>query len=311
MPNAIVPGTVYFVATPLGNLGDMTLRALDVLRGVDLIAAEDTRTTGLLLQALGLGKKRQVSHHQHNAAGRVPDLVRRARDEQLSIAVVSDAGTPGVSDPGSELAAACWAAGVPLVPVPGACAAVAAVSVAGFPSTEFVFYGFLPAKGGKARRAKVAEVAAQDKPSVLYEAPHRVLRTLAELVEAAREVDGEEVGARREVLCARELTKLHEELFRGTLSEAVARFEARPPRGEFTLVVAGRGGVGVGMLAGASVEEREEAAKGLLRGLMAGGAEGGSLSASEAAKKVAKDVGLSKGEVYKLALALKEEKDEG
>jgi 16S rRNA (cytidine1402-2'-O)-methyltransferase len=311
VPNAIKPGTVYFVATPLGNLGDMTLRALDVLRGVDLIAAEDTRTTGLLLKALGLEKKPQVSHHQHNVAGRVPDLVRRARDERLSIAVVSDAGTPGVSDPGSELAAACWAAGVPLVPVPGACAAVAAVSVAGFASTEFVFVGFLPAKSGKARRAKVAEVVAQERPCVLYEAPHRVLRTLTELAQADgdgdRDAGGGGDGGEREVLCARELTKLHEELFKGTIAEAVAHFEAKPPRGEFTLVLGPRRvRAGGAWAAGASVEEKGEAAVGLLRGLIGG--QG--LSASEAAKRVAKEVGLSKGEVYKMALALKEEEEE-
>ena len=314
VPNAIVPGTVYFVATPLGNLGDMTLRALDVLKGVDLIAAEDTRTTGLLLKALGLAKKPQVSHHQHNAAGRVPDLVRRARDERLSIAVVSDAGTPGVSDPGAELANACWAAGVPLVPVPGACAAAAAVSVAGFAgATEFVFFGFLPAKSGRARREKVAEVVAQERLCVLYEAPHRLLRTLGELAAADEETGAGVAGSGgkgREVLCARELTKLHEELFRGSFREAIAHFEAKPPRGEFTLVVGPRvgGGGDGGAFASASVEERAAAARGLLKGMMLG-AEG--VSASEAAKRVAKEVGMSKGEVYKLAMAVKGKEEGG
>lgn len=298
VPNAIVPGTIYFVATPLGNLGDMTLRALDVLKGVDLIAAEDTRTTGLLLKALGLEKKPQVSHHQHNVAGRVPDLVRRAKDERLSIAVVSDAGTPGISDPGTELAAACWAAGVPVVPVPGACAAVAAVSVAGFASTEFVFLGFLPAKGGKARKSKVAEVVGMERPCVLYEAPHRLLKTLTELAEADEAAAGGGKGGSREVLCARELTKMHEELFKGTIREAIVHFEAKPPRGEFTLVVGPR----VGELAGATVEEKEEVARGLLRGLM--GEEG--VSASEAAKRVAKEMGMAKGQVYRLAMEVKE-----
>lgn len=303
VPNAIKPGTVYFVATPLGNLGDVTLRALDVLSGVDLIASEDTRTTGLLLKALGLEKKPQVSHHQHNVVGRVPDLVRRAKDEKLSIAVVSDAGTPGVSDPGIELAAACWAEGVPLVPVPGACAAVAAVSVAGFPSTEFVFYGFLPSKGGKARKAKVADVVAQEKPCVLYEAPHRVLKTLTELAEADEEAAaGGERESEREVLCARELTKLHEELYKGTLRAAIAHFEARAPKGEFTLVVGPR----VGGLVGGSVEEKGQAARALLRRMVAD--EG--LAASEAAKRVAKEVGLSKSEVYRMALEMRGEGEE-
>lgn len=154
-----------------------------MLRGVDLIASEDTRTTGLLLKALGLEKKKQLSHHQHNTQGRVPELVQKAQLEKLSIAVVSDAGTPGISDPGNELAAACWEAGVPLVPVPGVCAAIAAVSVAGFISTEFVFYGFLPTKGGKNRKVKLAEIAEQAKPCILYESPNRVVRTLMELRE--------------------------------------------------------------------------------------------------------------------------------
>jgi len=303
VPNKIVPGTIYFVATPLGNLGDITLRALDVLRGVDLIASEDTRTTGLLLKALGLDKKPQMSHHQHNVQSRVPELVRKAQVENLSIAVVSDAGTPGISDPGNELAAACWAAGVPLVPVPGACAVVAAVSVSGFASTEFVFIGFLPAKSGKARKAKVAEVATQDRPCVLYESPNRVVRTLLELREA------DETGGERMVLCARELTKLHEELFRGTLTEALLHFgggegddspAVASPRGEFTLVIGPRPRVARG----------EEEMDVLVREMLQVCLEEEGLSASEAAKKVSKslgkEAGLAKSDVYKIALEIKQ-----
>ena len=302
VPNKIVPGTIYFVATPLGNLGDITLRALDVLRGVDLIASEDTRTTGLLLKALGLDKKPQVSHHQHNLQSRVPELVRKAQVENLSIAVVSDAGTPGISDPGNELAAACWAAGVPVVPVPGACAAVAAVSVSGFESKEFVFVGFLPAKSGKSRKAKVAEVATQARPCVLYESPNRVLRTLLELREA------DETGGERMVMCARELTKLHEELFRGTLSEAVLHFGGgesddspaiASPRGEFTLIL--------GPLPRVARGEEEMGA--LVREMLQVCLEEEELSASEAAKKVSKslgkEAGLAKSDVYKIALEIK------
>ncbi len=294
------------MATPLGNLGDMTLRALDILRGVDLVASEDTRTTGLLLKALGLEKKKQISHHQHNEQSRVPELVLKAKQENLSIAVVSDAGTPGISDPGTELAAACWAAGVPLVPVPGACAAVAAVSVSGFASTEFVFYGFLPAKSGKTRKAKVAEVAAMEKPCVLYESPNRVVRTLTEL----RELD--ETGGERVVLCARELTKLHEELFRGTLTEALVHFggggeegegesnnSVAAPRGEFTLVLGPK----------LKIVRGEEEMDGLVRDMLRTCLEEEGLSASEAAKKVSKalgkEAGLAKSDVYKIALELK------
>jgi len=302
VPNKIIPGTIYFVATPVGNLGDITLRALDVLRGVDVIASEDTRTTGLLLKALGLTKKPQMSHHKHNVQSRVPELVRKAQVENLSIAVVSDAGTPGISDPGNELAAACWAAGVPVVPVPGACAAVAAVSVSGFASTEFVFIGFLPAKSGKSRKAKVAEVATQDRPCVLYESPNRVLRTLMEIREA------DETGGERMVMCARELTKLHEELFRGTLSEAVLHFGGQEgsdspstasPRGEFTLVL--------GPLPRMARGKEEMGA--LVREMLQVCLDEEELSASEAAKKVSKclgkEAGLARSDVYKIALEIK------
>lgn len=301
-----MPGTIYFVSTPLGNLGDITLRALDVLRGVDLIASEDTRTTGLLLKALGLGKKPQVSHHQHNIQSRVPDLIRRAQEERLSIAVVSDAGTPGVSDPGSELAAACWTAGVPLVPVPGACAAVAAISIAGFPSTEFTFIGFLPSRSGKVRQAEVAKAAREERPCILYESPNRILRTLTELREA------DETGGGRLVLVARELTKLHEDLYRGTLTEALAHFGGKdeqgvsveagafaPLRGEFTLVLGPRPRVA------RSQEEVSIAVRAMLWACL----EEDGMSASEAAKAVSKalgkEAGLAKSDMYKLAVEMK------
>lgn len=309
-PNKIVPGTIYFVATPLGNLGDITLRALDILQGVDLIASEDTRTTGLLLKALGLEKKKQLSHHQHNLQGRVPELIHKAKVEKLSIAVVSDAGTPGISDPGNDLAAACWHEGVSLVPVPGACAAIAAVSVAGFLSTEFVFYGFLPSKSGKGRKNKVQEIALQDKPAVLYESPNRVLRTLTEINEAVVALDGSgEREDQREVLCAREITKLHEELFRGTLYDAIGHFKGqggeegqeRVIRGEFTLVIGPRKKRVLGP------EEIEGQVRQMLEQYMKEG-----LSSSDAVKKVTKIMSgeggskLSKSDVYKIALDLKE-----
>ena len=164
----VVPGTVYFVATPIGNLEDITLRAIRTLREVDVIASEDTRVTSALLRALEIPPKKLVSHHDNNLAASVPRLSSLLASG-LSVAVVSDAGTPGISDPGLALATECAARGVPIVPVPGPCAAVAAISVAGVSATEFVFAGFV-ARGGKSRRSKVAEISAE---------PRAVVRTLA------------------------------------------------------------------------------------------------------------------------------------
>jgi 16S rRNA (cytidine1402-2'-O)-methyltransferase len=226
------PGILHVVATPIGNLGDLPPRALDVLRTVDAVCAEDTRRTGQLLAHFGVSAP-QVAVHEHNEAAVVPRLVERLLGGE-SLALVSDAGTPLVSDPGYRLVRAARAAGVRVSPVPGACAAIAALSVAGLPSDRFAFEGFLPAKA-TARRERLRELAGEARTLVFYESAHRIAGTLADLCEA--------FGGEREAVLARELTKLFETVLDGTLADLRARVEADPDqrKGEFVLVVAGAG----------------------------------------------------------------------
>lgn len=220
-------GTLYLVATPIGNLDDLTVRAARVLCEVDLIASEDTRRTGVLLKHVG-SRVPQISYHDHNAARRVPGLIERLQAGE-SIAVVSDAGTPTVSDPGFRIVRAAREADLPVVPIPGPSAVLAALSGAGLPTDRFVFLGFLPVKPGKARKAldQVAELPAT---LVLFVSPYKVKATLAVLMER--------LGNRDACLC-RELTKLHETFDRGTLEELAQRYGTGKVRGEITLVVAG------------------------------------------------------------------------
>lgn len=218
------------VATPLGNLHDITLRALALLAAVDVIAAEDTRHSQRLLEAHGI-RTRLVAVHQHNeqaAAGQIIEQLGTGRH----VALITDAGTPAVSDPGARLVARVRAAGHPVVPLPGPCAAVAALSVSGFAEDGFRFVGFLPAKPG-ARAAALAEIVDERAAMVFHEAPHRVVECVADMVAA--------FGGEREILIAREMTKLHEQIVRMPLGEAAAWFaaDANRVRGEFVLVVAG------------------------------------------------------------------------
>ena len=216
------------VATPLGNLRDVTLRALDVLGSADVIAAEDTRVTSVLLRHYGIAT-RPLSMHEHNEARRVAHIERLLRAGK-SVALVSDAGTPAVSDPGARLVAAIRSAGLNVVPIPGANAAVAAISAAGLDAERFVFMGFLP-PAAKARRALLASVAQLPLAIVIYEAPHRAARTVAELTQA--------LGGGRTIFIAREITKKFETLARLPLEGAAAWLDADPnrQRGEFVLVV--------------------------------------------------------------------------
>ena len=218
-------GTLYVVATPIGNLEDISARAVRVLGEVDLIAAEDTRTTRKLLTRHDL-HVRLVSLFDANARRRIPLLLREL-GEGKSIALVSEAGTPLISDPGAQLVSVAAEAGHTVTPIPGPTAIAALLSVAGLPVDKFTFLGFLPRRAGQ-RRRMIEAVAEQEWPIVLYESPHRLIVTL----EALREVLGD-----RETVIGREMTKLHEEIFRGTLAEAIEHFEK--PRGEFTIVVAG------------------------------------------------------------------------
>jgi 16S rRNA (cytidine1402-2'-O)-methyltransferase len=224
----LAPG-LYLVATPIGNLEDITLRALRVLRSVDRVACEDTRQTQKLLNHFDI-RTPTISYHMHNEAGRATELTA-ALKAGARIAVVSDAGTPGIADPGGQIASAAIAAGIPVFPIPGANAALSALVASGLPTELFTFHGFLPAKEGQRRTALEALRGATSGTLLFYEAPHRILDTLAD-VEAI-------YGLAQHVVVARELTKLHEEFLRGPVSEVRSTLAARPSvRGEIVLLFA-------------------------------------------------------------------------
>ncbi len=222
------PGTLYLCATPIGNLGDITARVLETLRSVDLIAAEDTRNTLHLLNHFGI-RKPLVSYHEHNKYEKAEELKARLRNGE-NIALVTDAGTPVISDPGEVLAAECLEEGLPVTSLPGACALITALTLSGISARRFCFEGFLPSVR-KERRRILEQLEQEERTMVLYEAPHHLRETLAELREALG-------GSRRITLC-RELTKRYEEACPTTLDGAVALYEEREPRGEYVLVIAG------------------------------------------------------------------------
>ena len=223
-------GTLYLVATPIGNLGDLSLRAAETLEQVDFIAAEDTRVTVKLLNHLGL-KKPMVSYYRHNTGTRGEELIARLLGGE-SCALVTDAGTPAISDPGEELVAQCAAQEIPVVPIPGPCACVNALAVSGLPTGRFTFEGFL-AMNKKNRRAHLESLRGETRTMLFHEAPHKLQATLRDLAEA--------FGPDRRIALCRELTKLHEEVRRTTLGQAVSYYEAHPPKGEFVLVVGSPG----------------------------------------------------------------------
>ncbi len=270
-------GTLYVVATPLGNLEDLTFRALRVLKEVDLIAAEDTRRVQVLLRHYGVTTP-TLSYHKFNAAARRARLLEALA--QGDVALVSDAGTPLLSDPGAELVRAAWEAGHRVVPIPGPSAPAAALSAAGLPADRYLFLGYLPRRGTD-RRALLGRVAPLPWTLVLFEVPHRLRAALEDLVQV--------LGPQRPVACCRELTKLHEEIWRGTLGELLERYRTEAPRGEYTLVIAGAPEEGAG-------DPWEEAAR-LWRTLAAEG-----LPPSRIAREVARTLGLPRGEVYRRGL---------
>jgi 16S rRNA (cytidine1402-2'-O)-methyltransferase len=283
MPSDPKPGTLYLVGTPIGNLEDMTFRAVRILQAVDVIAAEDTRHTGKLLQHFQITTP-QVSYYEHNQKSRIPDLVRRLQQGQ-AIALVTDAGMPGISDPGYELVKSCVAAGFPVVPIPGASAAISALVASGLPSDRFRFEGFLPAKS-KERLTALEALTRESHSLIFYEAPHRLRHTLQDLATV--------FGKERAIACARELTKLHEEIWRGTIQEAIDHYTQKDPQGEYTLVVSG-----------AELSQptlSEEVLKAELQALLQQG-----LSRSEASRELAKQTALSRRQIYQLALSLPEE----
>lgn len=267
--------TLYIVATPIGNLEDVSLRALRILSQVALIAAEDTRKTRRLLSAYGI-KARLTSYHEHSKEAKLSYLLSRL--ERGDVALVSQAGMPGISDPGYELVAAAIERGISIVPIPGPSVLVTALAVSGLPASEFIYLGFLSRRKGQRRRF-LQRIADEERTIIAFEAPHRLVITLEDILCV--------LGDRRIAVC-RELTKLHEEVFRGAVSAAIAHF--REPMGEFTLVIEGK-----------PKGERALTApvEGELRRLYQEG-----LSAKEAVSRVAEVTGVSKKELYRAWLKL-------
>jgi 16S rRNA (cytidine1402-2'-O)-methyltransferase len=273
-------GALYLVGTPIGNLEDMTFRAVRILQTVDLIAAEDTRHTGKLLHHFEI-KTPQVSYHEHNRIERIPELLNLL-GEGKAIALVTDAGMPGISDPGYELVKACIEAGIQVVPIPGVSAVITALCAAGLPTDRFVFEGFLPASGQE-RQKHLESLQTESRTLILYEAPHRLRATLQDLAKS--------LGANRPIVLARELTKLHEEFWRGTMLEAIAQYTKEEARGEFTLVVAGTD---------AEIPmPSDEVLKTELLQIMREG-----VSRSQASRQLAQLTKLSRRKLYQLALSI-------
>ena len=272
-------GTLYLVPTPIGNLGDISRRAHETLAQVDFIAAEDTRVTLKLLNHLGI-KKPLVSYYRHNTDTAGEQVLERLLAGE-SCALVTDAGTPAVSDPGEDLVALCAQNGVTVTALPGPCALTVALSVSGLPTARFVFEGFLP-MNKKNRRARLEALAGEERTMLFYEAPHKLRSTLADLAET--------FGPQRRITLARELTKLHEEIDRTTLAGAVERYREAEPRGEFVLVVEG---AAVSEEAAFTLDDALERVA-ALRG------EGRSLK--DAARQAAGEMGLSRNEVYAAAV---------
>jgi len=270
-------GTLYVVSTPIGNLGDLSPRAEETLRGVSRILAEDTRRSRLLAERAG-SSARLVSLHEHNERERIDVVVGWLNDCE-DLALVSDAGTPLVSDPGARLVAAVLAAGCRVVPIPGPSAVIAALVASGLPTERFTFLGF-PERKGRARQDLLERVAGATESVVLFESPQRLVTLLAAL--------GEVCGPDRLVAVARELTKIHEEVRRGTLAEVAGYYEANPPKGEVTLVVAPAEQAG-------RDEDREEEARSLALELLNGG-----MKPSQAAKEVALRLALARNEAYRI-----------
>lgn len=275
-----MPGTLFIIATPIGNLEDITLRALRVLKEADLIACEDTRHTRKLLTHYQISKP-AVSYHEHNEQERSAELIEKL-ESGLNVALVSDAGTPLVSDPGFRIVREAIERRIPVVPIPGPSALITAVSASGLPTSEFAFFGFLPARRA-ARRARLRELAEVKSTLVFYEAPHRINETIAD----AREAFGD-----RECVVARELTKLHEEFLRGSLAELEVPEAAA--RGEIVLLI---GPPGRGQARQPAREQIASINEEIERLISADG-----LDQRSALKRIARDRGISKSDAYRLMI---------
>ena len=268
------PGTLYVVATPIGNLEDITYRAVRVLKEADLIACEDTRHTAKLLHHYGIDKP-TISYHEHNEAARAEELAAKLV-EGLNIAQVSDAGMPGISDPGYRVISLAIERGVKVVPIPGASALVSALAASGLPTDSFQFLGFLPAKSGQ-RRTLLETLRDAEYTTVVYEAPHRIAETMKDIVEL--------LGTERPVALARELTKVHEEFIRGSAGEILQRVQEHELKGEMTVVI--------GKSVGQQGEAKELAQR--LEEIM----REQKIDENAALKIVAKEQGISKSEAYR------------
>lgn len=276
-----MPGTLYVVATPLGNLGDLSARASAVLRSVPVVAAEDTRRTRGLLTHLGASPA-MLSFHAHSDERRLHKLLEILRDGR-DVALVSDAGTPAISDPGPDLVAALRAQGIAVVPIPGPSAVATALSAAGLPADRFLFLGFIPRKGSERARL-LARAAAEEWSVVLFEAPTRLVPLLQDLAATA--------GRERGAVVARELTKVHEEFRAGTLAELADYYSKIPPRGELTVVLAGTG-------APASEPDRTAEAVEEATRLLAEG-----VSRREVARRLTAALGIPRNDAYRLVMGL-------
>ena len=270
-----MPGTLYLVATPIGNLDDITLRAIKVLGDVNLIACEDTRHTRKLLTHFGINT-RTISYHEHNERERAAELLERLHNGE-SIAVVSDAGTPGISDPGFRLVQLAIENDIGVVPIPGAAAFVSALVASGIPTDEFFFAGFLPSRA-TARRAKLRELQAVPGTLIFYEAPHRLAASLR---------DASEILGQRSAVVARELTKLHEEIARGSLGELASRYDSESVRGEIVLVIE------------RATEQTETVSPNRSVSELVDSFESEGMDHRAALKRAARELGLSRDEAYR------------
>jgi 16S rRNA (cytidine1402-2'-O)-methyltransferase len=285
MPEHRNKGTLYLVATPIGNLEDITFRALRVLREAGVIACEDTRHTAKLLQHYGI-EKPTVSYHEHNEAARAEELVATL-EHGVDVAQVSDAGMPGISDPGYRVVRLAIEHGISVVPVPGPAAAITALAASGLPTDSFQFLGFLPARSGE-RRSLLESLRDEQLTTIAYEAPHRIAEAMKDLVAI--------LGAERPVALARELTKVHEEFIRGSAAEVLARLEQREVKGEITLLI------------GKAAEGARQAQKKDLFSRLQEIMREQQLDESAALKILAKEQGVSKSEAYRELQRLKRKK---
>ena len=279
--NRIVGGTLYLVGTPIGNLADISERAIKVLSEVDFVAAEDTRNSLKLLTALGI-RASLVSYHEHNRRQSGERIIERLLSGE-SCALITDAGMPAISDPGEDIVRECADAGITVTVVPGACAAVSALALSGLATGRFAFEGFLPVQKSE-RRARLSDVRYESRTMIFYEAPHKLRGTLEDMLTV--------FGADRRISLCRELTKLNEEIERLTLSEAMERYEQKEPRGEYVLIIEG--------YCGAVTDDATAALTSLPPEEHIAHYEKEGMGRMDAIKRAAKDRGMTKSELYKL-----------